>query len=154
MGQARGVPRTRSSGSTGRSGATPTVAIAELPLDAPAFVDWWPAERQHTTFGHLLARMLAETAAARRARRDILRETIDGQGGRDRDAIGDAGLVGDLRGHDPVRRRHLPLKTVFLGRRVGQSLRRRLARRAQLLAQPGRDQLEQLVLLQTAGRAG
>ena len=66
------------------------LAIAELPLDAPAFVDWWPAERQHTTFGHLLARMLAETAQ-HAGHAEIIRETIDGQGGRDRDAIGDAG---------------------------------------------------------------
>ena len=65
------------------------LAIAELPLDAPAFVDWWPAERQHTSFGHLLARMLAETAQ-HAGHAEIIRETIDGQGGRDRDAIGDA----------------------------------------------------------------
>jgi Protein of unknown function (DUF664) len=62
--------------------------IAELPLDAPAFVEWWPAERQHTTFGHLLARMVAETAQ-HAGHAEIVRETIDGQGGRDRDAIGD-----------------------------------------------------------------
>jgi Protein of unknown function (DUF664) len=63
--------------------------IADLPLDAPAFVEWWPAERQHTTFGHLLARMVAETAQ-HAGHAEILRETIDGQGGRDHDAIGDA----------------------------------------------------------------
>jgi hypothetical protein len=63
--------------------------IAEVPLDAPAFVDWWPAERQHTTFGHLLARMLAETAQ-HAGHAEIIRETIDGQGGRDHDAVGDA----------------------------------------------------------------
>jgi hypothetical protein len=64
-------------------------AIAELPLDAPAFVEWWPAERQHTTFGHLLARMLAETAQ-HAGHAEILRETIDGQGGRDHADIGNA----------------------------------------------------------------
>jgi hypothetical protein len=64
-------------------------AIAELPLDAPAFVEWWPPERQHTTLGHLLARMLAETAQ-HAGHAEILRETIDGRGGRDHDAIGDA----------------------------------------------------------------
>ncbi len=63
--------------------------IAEVPLDAPAFVAWWPAERQHTTFGHLLARMLAETAQ-HAGHAEIIRETIDGQGGRDHDAVGDA----------------------------------------------------------------
>jgi Protein of unknown function (DUF664) len=65
-------------------------SIAELPLDAPAFVEWWPAERQHTTFGHLLARVLAETAQ-HAGHADILRETIDGRGGRDHDQVGDAG---------------------------------------------------------------
>jgi hypothetical protein len=64
-------------------------SIAELPLDAPAFVEWWPAERQHTTLGHLLARVLAETAQ-HAGHADILRETIDGRGGRDHDQIGDA----------------------------------------------------------------
>jgi hypothetical protein len=63
--------------------------IAEVPLDAPAFVEWWPAERQHTTFGHLLARMVDETAR-HAGHADILRELIDGQAGRDHDAVGDA----------------------------------------------------------------
>jgi hypothetical protein len=64
------------------------VVIAELPLDAPGFVEWWPAERQHTTFGHLLCRVLAETAQ-HAGHADILRETIDGQPGRDHDQVGD-----------------------------------------------------------------
>jgi hypothetical protein len=70
-------------------GRNSDTVIAELPLDAPAFVEWWPPERQHTTFGHLLARMVAETAQ-HAGHAEIIRETIDGQGGRDRDSIGDA----------------------------------------------------------------
>ena len=63
--------------------------IAELPLDAPAEVEWWPVERRSTTLGHLLARMVAETAQ-HAGHADILRETIDGRGGRDHDDYGDA----------------------------------------------------------------
>ena len=64
-------------------------AIADLPLDSPATVSWWPEERQTTTFGHLLTRMVAETAQ-HAGHADIVRETIDGRGGRDHDDIGDA----------------------------------------------------------------
>lgn len=63
--------------------------IAALPLDAPATVSWWPDERRATTFGHLVVRVVAETAQ-HAGHADILRETIDGRGGRDRDDIGDA----------------------------------------------------------------
>lgn len=35
-------------------------SIADLPLDAPAAVAWWPEERRATTFGHLLVRVVAE----------------------------------------------------------------------------------------------
>jgi len=63
-------------------------SIAELPLDAPASVAWWPAERRETTFGHLLVRVVAETAQ-HAGHADILRERLDGQGGRDHDAMGD-----------------------------------------------------------------
>jgi hypothetical protein len=63
--------------------------IAELPLDAPAHVEWWPAERRDTTLGHLLARMVDETAR-HAGHADILRETLDGRGGRDHDDFGDA----------------------------------------------------------------
>jgi hypothetical protein len=65
-------------------------AIAVLPLDHPANVPWWPEERRATTFGHLLVRVVAETAQ-HAGHADILRETIDGRAGRDRDAIGDDG---------------------------------------------------------------
>jgi Protein of unknown function (DUF664) len=63
-------------------------SIAQLPLDAPGFVEWWKPGRQDTTFGHLLCRVVAETAQ-HAGHADILRETIDGQGGRDKDALGD-----------------------------------------------------------------
>ncbi len=64
-------------------------SIAELRLDAPASVAWWPQERRETTFGHVLVRVVAETAQ-HAGHADILREGLDGQGGRDHDEIGDA----------------------------------------------------------------
>jgi Protein of unknown function (DUF664) len=64
-------------------------AIAGLPLDSTATVSWWPEERRVTTFGHLLTRVVAETAQ-HAGHADIIRETIDGRGGRDHDDIGNA----------------------------------------------------------------
>jgi hypothetical protein len=63
-------------------------SIAELPLDAPASVAWWPQEGRETTFGHLLVRCVAETAQ-HAGHADILREGLDGQGGSDHDDMGD-----------------------------------------------------------------
>lgn len=63
-------------------------SIATLPLDAPAEVAWWPAERRTTTFGHLLVRMTAETAQ-HAGHADVIRESIDGRAGRDHEEIGD-----------------------------------------------------------------
>lgn len=63
-------------------------SLAELPLDAPAEVSWWPPERRGTTFGHLVVRVVAETAR-HAGHADILRETLDGQSGRDHEAQGD-----------------------------------------------------------------
>ncbi len=63
-------------------------SLAALPLEAPAEVSWWAPERRRTTFGHLVARVVAETAR-HAGHADILRETIDGQAGRDHESQGD-----------------------------------------------------------------
>lgn len=65
-------------------------SVAQVPLDAPATVAWWPQERRRTTFGHLLVRVVAETAQ-HAGHAEILRELVDGQAGRDHDDQGDAG---------------------------------------------------------------
>lgn len=52
-------------------------SLAEVPLDAPASVPWWPAARRETTFGHLVVRVVAETAQ-HAGHADILRESLDG----------------------------------------------------------------------------
>jgi hypothetical protein len=64
-------------------------SIANLPLDAAAHVSRWPPERRETTVGHLVVRVVAETAQ-HAGHIDILREGITKQGGRDHDAFGDA----------------------------------------------------------------
>lgn len=65
------------------------VSITELGLGAPATVAWWPPERRDTTLGLVLVRVVAETAQ-HLGHMEILRETIDGQGGQDHDEFGDA----------------------------------------------------------------
>ena len=65
-------------------------SLASIPLDAPASVAWWPEERRATTFGHLVARVVAETAQ-HAGHCDIVRELIDGRGGRDASTLDDAG---------------------------------------------------------------
>jgi Protein of unknown function (DUF664) len=62
-------------------------SVEQLSLDAPAHVAWWPAERRTTTFGHLLVRVVAETAQ-HAGQIDILREGIDGHAAPDHDEIG------------------------------------------------------------------
>ncbi|MEV6237939.1 DinB family protein [Lentzea sp. NPDC051838] len=57
-------------------------SIASLPLDAPASVEWWPEHKRTTTFGHLLVRVVAETAQ-HAGHCDIVRELIDGRSGAD-----------------------------------------------------------------------
>ncbi len=37
-------------------------SVRSLGLDAPATVSWWSAADRHTTVGHLVVRMVAETA--------------------------------------------------------------------------------------------
>jgi Protein of unknown function (DUF664) len=64
-------------------------SIAELPLDAPAEVPWWPEDRRATTFGSLLVRMVAETAQ-HAGHADILRETLDASIGAGPDESRDA----------------------------------------------------------------
>jgi hypothetical protein len=64
-------------------------SVRTLGLDAPATVPWWPEERRETTLGYLTVHMLAEVAH-HAGHADILREEIDGRGGRDRDEVGDA----------------------------------------------------------------
>ncbi len=63
-------------------------AVRELGLDAPASVSWWSEKKRETTLGHLLVRMVAETAH-HAGHADILREEIDGRPGSDHDEIGD-----------------------------------------------------------------
>ena len=63
-------------------------SLQTFPLDAPATVAWWPEERRRTTFGHLVVRVVAETAQ-HAGHCDVLRESVDGRGGRDADALDD-----------------------------------------------------------------
>lgn len=64
-------------------------SISTLPLSSPAYVSWWPAGRRETTVGHLVVRVVAETAQ-HAGHIDILRETIDDRGGYDHDEQGNA----------------------------------------------------------------
>ena len=62
--------------------------VDELDLDAVGSVAHWPPERQLTTLGVLLIRMLEETAH-HLGHADIIRELIDGAAGADHDDFGD-----------------------------------------------------------------
>jgi hypothetical protein len=64
-------------------------SLATLALDAPAEVPWWAEGRRTTTFGHLVVRVVAETAQ-HAGHCDIVRELVDGRGGRDATDVGDA----------------------------------------------------------------
>jgi hypothetical protein len=62
-------------------------SINMLPLDTEAYVSWWHEGARNPSFGSLIVRMVAETAQ-HAGHADILREGLDGQGGRDRDSYG------------------------------------------------------------------
>ena len=63
-------------------------SLATLPLDAPAHVTWWSEGNRDTTFGHLVVRVLEDTAH-HAGHCDLVRELIDGRGGRDQADAGD-----------------------------------------------------------------
>ncbi len=63
-------------------------SLAALPLDAPGHVTWWAEGRRDTTFGHLVVRVLEDTAH-HAGHCDLVRELIDGRGGSDSADIGD-----------------------------------------------------------------
>ncbi|HZE67570.1 MAG TPA: DinB family protein [Sporichthyaceae bacterium] len=54
--------------------------IADLPLDAPGHVPWWPADRNPVTLQLILLHVIAETNR-HAGQLDILRELIDGAAG-------------------------------------------------------------------------
>lgn len=72
-----------------RAWAHADASVDALGVEAAATVAWWPAEWQATTLGHLLVRVVAETAQ-HAGHAEILRELIDGSAGRDHEAMGDA----------------------------------------------------------------
>jgi hypothetical protein len=57
-------------------------SLATLTLDAPASVSWWSEGTRDTTLGHLVVRVLEDTAQ-HAGHCDIVRELIDGRGGED-----------------------------------------------------------------------
>ena len=78
MGEGRRESRAGCSTLYRQSWAHCDATVRELGLDAPASVPWWPEEQRDTTVGHLLVRMVAETAH-HAGHADILREAIDGR---------------------------------------------------------------------------
>jgi len=63
-----------------RAGEIGDATIAELDLDAPGHVPWWPAERNPVTLHLILVHLLAETNR-HAGQIDIVRELIDGAAG-------------------------------------------------------------------------
>ncbi|KQT91136.1 hypothetical protein ASG49_12480 [Marmoricola sp. Leaf446] len=74
----------------GRTSAHGDASVRALGLEAPATVPWWPEERRRTTVGWVLVHLLEETAQ-HAGHADVLRESVDGRGGADRDELGDDG---------------------------------------------------------------
>lgn len=70
--------------------------LADVGLNAPAEVPWWPQESRTTTAGALLARVLKDTAM-HAGQLQILRELIDGRAGDDHDDAGDDQWWSDYR---------------------------------------------------------
>lgn len=62
--------------------------LAQVGLEAPASVPWWPEDSRLTTAGALLSRVLKDTAM-HAGQLQILRELIDGRAGADRWESGD-----------------------------------------------------------------
>jgi uncharacterized damage-inducible protein DinB len=54
--------------------------IAELPLDAPGHVPWWPADRNPVTLQLILLHVIAETNR-HAGQMDVVRELLDGAAG-------------------------------------------------------------------------
>lgn len=63
-----------------RAGEIGDATIAELALDAPGHVPWWPAERNPVTLHLILIHLIAETNR-HAGQMDIVRELIDGGAG-------------------------------------------------------------------------
>ena len=51
--------------------------LAQLPLDAPGTVPWWPPERRDVTLHRIAVHMIVDTSR-HAGQADILRETLDG----------------------------------------------------------------------------
>jgi hypothetical protein len=63
-----------------RAGAIGDATLAELALDAPGHVPWWPAAGNPVTLHLILIHLIAETNR-HAGQMDIVRELIDGQAG-------------------------------------------------------------------------
>lgn len=63
-------------------------SIQALPLDTEAYVDRWREGHGRPSFSSVVTRVVAETAQ-HAGHAEILREGLDGQGGRDHDSFGD-----------------------------------------------------------------
>jgi uncharacterized damage-inducible protein DinB len=60
--------------------------LADLPLDAPGEVPWWPAERRRVTLHQIALHLIAEVHR-HAGHADLVRELIDGAAGHRRDSL-------------------------------------------------------------------